>query len=185
MAKKEEQAKIILERIYNIPLRKEWIKAPKYKKGKKAVKAAREFLQKHMKSNDVKIGKYLNMHILKHGMKNPPHHVKVTATKDDKGVVKAEIVGAPVVKTKEEKKKVKEKKEKAKEKPEKAETKKAEEKPVPEKEAKTDKMKEEKPKEEVKKAESAAHPKIQKELGKLEKQTQKLRQKALKKEGDK
>ena len=86
-----------LERTYNVPLRKEFLKVPKYKRAKKAVKALKQFLAKHMKSDNVKIGKYLNDEIWKHGIKNPPHHVELNAVKDKEGLVTAELVGAPVV----------------------------------------------------------------------------------------
>tara|TARA_B100002003_G_scaffold116775_1_gene107852 strand:+ start:83 stop:529 length:447 start_codon:yes stop_codon:yes gene_type:complete len=86
----------ILERTYNVPLRKEFLKVPKYKRAKKAVTALKQFLVKHMKSDNVKIGKYLNDEIWKHGIKNPPHHVKLNAVKDKEGLVTAELVGAPV-----------------------------------------------------------------------------------------
>lgn len=82
-----------LERNYNVPLRKEWLKVPRYKRSKKAVKALREFLEKHMKSEDVRIGAHANEFIWKHGIKNPPHHVSVTAVKDSEGVVRAELEG--------------------------------------------------------------------------------------------
>lgn len=99
-----------LERIYNVPLRKESMKAPKYVRAVKAAKALREFLVKHMKSENVKIGKYLNHAILENGRKNVPHHILVKAIKDKNGFVKAELVGAPEEKlpeksTKEEPKK--------------------------------------------------------------------------------
>ncbi len=112
MAKKKEEPKIVLERTYNIPLRKEWLKVAKYRRAKKAVRAVREFLFKHMKAEDVKVGKYLNLELWKRGIKNPPHHIKVNATKDDKGLVKAELVGAPVEKVPEKKEKPKTAKEK-------------------------------------------------------------------------
>lgn len=108
MAKKEEKSKPVLERVYTIPLRRETLKVPFYKKANKAAKAVREFISKHMKSDDLVIGKYLNMGIWSHGMKNPPHHVKVNAVKDDKGKVFVELVDAPKEKEKvEEKKSVK------------------------------------------------------------------------------
>ena len=78
MAKKEEASKIILERTYNIPLRRETLKAPSYRKAKKAITAIREFIGRHMKSGNVAVGKYLNLKVWEHGIKNPPHHVKVT-----------------------------------------------------------------------------------------------------------
>ena len=92
-----------LERIYTIPLRKEFMKAPNYKRSKKAISAIRTFLTRHMKAEEVKIGKYLNLEIFKHGRKNPPARVKVKAIKDkekikdkDVEVVRVELVNAPV-----------------------------------------------------------------------------------------
>ena len=82
-----------MERTYNVPLRKGFINKAKYKKTKKAVSTLKEFLSKHMKSDKILIGKHLNQHLWKHGIKNPPHHVKVTVTKDDNGTVKAELLG--------------------------------------------------------------------------------------------
>jgi len=87
-----------LERIYTIPLRSEWLKSVKYKRAKKAVRAIKEFLMRHMKAADmdsVKIGKYLNLDLWKHSIKRPPSKVRVTATRDDKGIVWAELVDAP------------------------------------------------------------------------------------------
>jgi large subunit ribosomal protein L31e len=91
-----------LERVYNIPLRKEWLKAPRHKRSKKAMKAVREFLMKHMKSEDVKLGRHLNEKVWEHGIKRPPHHVKVTAIKFEDGIVRAELVGYAVTEPKKE-----------------------------------------------------------------------------------
>ncbi len=96
-----------LERTYTIPLRKEYQKAPNWKRTRKAVVALREFLQKHMKAQEIKLSKEINETMWKHGVKNPPHHLKVTAKKDDKGVVHAELFGF-VKKEKSAKKKTKE-----------------------------------------------------------------------------
>ena len=76
-----------LKRTYNIPLRKEFMKVPRHKRSKKAVKALKQFVQRHMKidsMDNIKVGKFLNEHIWKHGIKNPPHHVKVDIIKDIK-----------------------------------------------------------------------------------------------------
>ena len=102
MAKKETTT--ISERTYTIPLRKEYQKAPRWKRTSKAIIALRQFLQHHMKSKDVRLGKELNQEIWKHGIQNPPHHVKVTTSKDDKGIVTANLFGT---KTTEESKKAK------------------------------------------------------------------------------
>jgi large subunit ribosomal protein L31e len=103
MAKKQE-AKLI-ERVYNVPLRKEYMKVARWKRTKKAVKALREFLIKHMKSENVSISRELNDKVWHHGIKNPPHHVKVTVTKDSEGKVKAQLFGVII----KEKKKVEKK----------------------------------------------------------------------------
>ncbi|MBI2134041.1 60S ribosomal protein L31 [Candidatus Woesearchaeota archaeon] len=100
-----------LERTYNVPLRKEFLKAPLYKRANKALIALRQFIAKHMKAEKVIIGNYLNRKIWERGIKRPPHHVKITAIKDEKGVVTAELVGAPKPKAKEKKQPTTEKKE--------------------------------------------------------------------------
>ncbi len=83
-----------MERIYNIPLRKEFQKAPRHKKSSKAIRAIKEFVSKHMKSENIIIGKYLNNKIWENGPKNPPHKVSVKVTKDENGT-KVELVDAP------------------------------------------------------------------------------------------
>ena len=52
-----------LERVYTIPLRKEYQKAPHYKRAKRAISAIYDFVQRHVKTNDIKIGKFLNLKI--------------------------------------------------------------------------------------------------------------------------
>ena len=103
--KKEETSKTILERVYNIPLRRETLKVPYFRKANKAIITIRKFISKHMKSEDVVLGKYLNLKVWEHGAKNPPHHVKVNAVKDDKGKVVVELADAPKEKPKIEGKK--------------------------------------------------------------------------------
>jgi large subunit ribosomal protein L31e len=94
-----------LERVYIIPLRREWLKTQKYKRAKKAVTGVKYFLMRHMKAklDMVKLGPELNEEIWKHGMKNPPSRVKVNVIKDDKGLVTAELFGFEMPKKKEEK----------------------------------------------------------------------------------
>jgi large subunit ribosomal protein L31e len=66
-----------MERTYIIPLRKEWLKVPLYKRAKKAVSATRQFLVKHMKTPNVKLGRHLNMALWTNGVRNPPHKIEV------------------------------------------------------------------------------------------------------------
>jgi large subunit ribosomal protein L31e len=129
-----------MEREYVVPLRRESLKSPRYKRTNKAVKALREFISKHMKSENVSIGKFLNLKLWENGIKNPPHKVTVIAVKDDEGKVTVELKEVPKVRQKVNKrlarieksegKKVEAEKEAKKETPKKAE---------PKKEAKTEK----------------------------------------------
>ncbi len=112
MAQKKTEGKT-LERTYTVPLRKEFLKVPYWKRTKKAVTALRQFLVKHMKSENVKLDNKLNLHVWKHGGRNPPHHVKVTATKDGENVVKAWLFGTKPVEEKAPAKKTMKKSEEA------------------------------------------------------------------------
>lgn len=89
-AKKDSTPRI--ERSYNIPLRKSFRLTTRHKKTPRAVRAVKEFLAKHMKCENIKLGMHLNEHLWKHGIKNPPHHVKVHAVKEG-DIVKAELEG--------------------------------------------------------------------------------------------
>jgi len=121
-----------LERVYVVPLRKEWLKVAHYRRAEKAVRAVRAFVAKHMKValENVKLGKYLNEAIWQHGAKRPPHKIKIVVKKEKEKVF-AELEGYEKLKEKEEKKLKKKKKEEKKE---------------------VEKEKESKPKEEVKTA---------------------------------
>ncbi len=100
-----------MEREYVIPLRREFQKAPRYKKASKSIRAIKEFVSKHMKTDKVVIGKYLNQEIWKNGPKNPPSKVSVKVVKEE-DKVRVELVGAPEEPVKEEKPKKKGLKEK-------------------------------------------------------------------------
>lgn len=95
MAEKKDK-KIVLEREYVIPLRKEWLKVPVYKRAKKAIKAIKEFSTRHMKLYDndlkkVKVGRWLNEEIWKDGIKSPASKIAVKAIKYDSGEVFVEL----------------------------------------------------------------------------------------------
>ncbi len=133
------------ERIYTIPLRKEFLKAPNYKRTKRAVTAVRSFIKRHMKTDDVKIGSKLNLELWKHGRKNPPARIKVHTMKEG-NIAKVELIDIPF----ETSKKEEDKKSKKEEKKEVKQDKKPEE-PKEKKVEKTDKKEKIKPKEEIKK----------------------------------
>lgn len=100
MADKKTEPRIILERKYIVPLRKEWLKVPEYKRASKAIKALKQFIAKHMKLYDrdlrkVKIDMLLNNEIRFRGMKKPPAKIRVLAKKLDNDIVKVELVEIP------------------------------------------------------------------------------------------
>ncbi len=78
------------ERIYVIPLR-DAKQAPHPKRAKRAAKIVREFLKKHMKSDEIKIDIKLNSKIWERGAKHPPSKVRVKAVKQDDGSVEASL----------------------------------------------------------------------------------------------
>jgi large subunit ribosomal protein L31e len=80
------------EKIFIIPLRREFLKVPIYKRSKKATTAIKQYLMKHMKSNDVRIEIDLNNEIWAKGNRSPPPRIKVKAMKDDKGLVRAQLI---------------------------------------------------------------------------------------------
>lgn len=89
-----------MEREYIVPLRKEFQKAPKYKRTNRAVRALRDFIARHMKSENVSIGKFLNLKLWENGIRNPPHKVMVKAVKDSEGKVVVELKDLPLVREK-------------------------------------------------------------------------------------
>jgi len=178
MAKAKEKT-MVLERTYTIPLRKEWSKAPRYKRAKKAVKTIKVFLAKHMKVSErnikkVKIDSWVNHAVWVRGIKKPPQKINVKAIKDSEGNVKVEFVGLPP-KFKIEEEKLKKKIEKSKKKEE-----------VKEKERKKLEEEKKRKKEEEKKKtgekEKAEEKEEKKEKEETEKEEKKEKEKALHKE---
>jgi len=82
-----------ITRTYTIPLRRGYAETPRYKRTNKAVRVLKEFLAKHMKSEDVRLGKELNEYMWAKGIQNPPPRVSVNVTKDKEGIVRAELEG--------------------------------------------------------------------------------------------
>ncbi|MDP2925866.1 MAG: hypothetical protein Q8N99_05835 [Nanoarchaeota archaeon] len=101
MAKeKKSEPKIVLEREYIVPLRREWLKVGKHKRATRAVKALKKFIAKHMKIYDrdlrkIKVDIILNNQIRHKGMRKPLSKVKVKAKKYDNDIVRVELVNLP------------------------------------------------------------------------------------------
>ena len=76
-----------VEREYIIPLRREFLKVPVYKRTGRAIKAIKQFIAKHMKVphrdlDKVKLDVYFNNNVWFKGRANPPSKVKVKARKE-------------------------------------------------------------------------------------------------------
>lgn len=167
-----DKPKAVLEREYVIPLRKQWLKVPRYRRTNRAIKAIKLFIAKHMKVQDrdirkVKINKYLNEEIWFRGISKPPTKIKVKAKKQE-DIVNVELAIIPeavkwrVIREEKRKKQTEEEKKKAEK--VKEETKEKQEEKLEEKPEKTEEQKiEEKEKKEatieagLKTAEKTAH----------------------------
>lgn len=75
-----------LTRVYTINLGKAWL-TPEYRRTDRVVNMIREFAQKHMKSEEIKLDQDLNRQIWSRGRTNPPRKVRVKMAKDEDGVV--------------------------------------------------------------------------------------------------
>jgi large subunit ribosomal protein L31e len=75
-----------MERTYTIPLRRGTMLAPRTRRAKKAVNVLKEYLVKHLKTDQIKLSEKLNETIWQNGIRNPVMKVTVTAVKDEKGV---------------------------------------------------------------------------------------------------
>lgn len=142
-----------IERVYVIPLRREFLKTPRWRRAKKAVATVRAYLLKHTKMETVKLGRWLNETVWGKGARHPPGKITVKVIIDkEKKLASAEMATLPKKAIKVQKKlDEKKKKENKKKKAEKAE------------EAKETKAEEVKTEEEQKKIESKKHSKPSKE----------------------
>ncbi len=83
-------ADILEEQIYVIPLR-DVKRAPRWKRSQRAVKEIRAYLEKHLKTDDVKIDQDLNEKLWERGSQKPPRKVRVRAMKFEDGHVEVAL----------------------------------------------------------------------------------------------
>ena len=74
------------EKLFTVPLRKEWLKVPLNKRAKRSVNTLRSFLSRHMKvpAESVKVSAKLNDSIWTRGAGKPPSKVRIKASLDIK-----------------------------------------------------------------------------------------------------
>ena len=86
--KPEEEEEIIDERIYTVPLRKAYWTGSRLKRANRSVRILREFVQRHMKPEDLLIQPEVNDLIWSRGMQKPPRRVRIRATKNADNLVR-------------------------------------------------------------------------------------------------
>lgn len=101
---KDKNKSINEERTYVIPLRREFLKKAKYNRTKRAITTIQNFIIKHMKVKEVKLGKNLNEKVWERGRRNPPSKIKVKTIKED-NYARVELPEFPFEKKKEPEKK--------------------------------------------------------------------------------
>ncbi|MAF36145.1 hypothetical protein CL622_03450 [archaeon] len=113
---------------------------PDYRRTAKAVRLVKRLVEKHVRSDNIKLGSYLNEKLWSQGRKNPPNRIQIEITKTDDYFM-AELPDAPKPKVEEDSKKkgkkTESKKTSDKKETKKVEKKKTETKATPKKETKT------------------------------------------------
>ena len=84
--KPEEEIEVVEERLYTFNFRKAWI-TPRGKRTPRAVRMLREFVKRHMKTEDVIISNEINERLWSRSLKKPPRRLRVRVVKDKEGNV--------------------------------------------------------------------------------------------------
>ena len=84
----EEEEEIIDERIYTVPLRKAYWTGSRLRRSNKAVRVLREFVERHMKPEELLIQPEVNERIWARGIQKPPRRVRIRATKNSDNLVR-------------------------------------------------------------------------------------------------
>lgn len=79
-----------MERVYVIPLR-EVKNVPRTIRSPRAIRYVKEFIGRHMKTDDIKIDASVNEKIWERGIQKIPPKIKVKAVKDEDGTVEVTL----------------------------------------------------------------------------------------------
>ena len=89
----------MIEKIYTINLKKATTKTPRWKRAKKSMSFIREFLKRHMKADEIRIGKSITEKVWMYGGKKIPNKIRIKAVETEEGekeekrkVIKAELL---------------------------------------------------------------------------------------------
>jgi len=82
------EEEIIDERIYTVPLRKAYWTGSRLRRSNRAVRILREFVERHMKPEEVVIQPEVNERIWERGIQKPPRRIRIRATKNSDNLVR-------------------------------------------------------------------------------------------------
>ncbi len=85
---------VVLERVYTIPFYPKLNSIPRTKRAPRAMRLIREFIVRHMKSDDLIIEQAVNEYLWSRGIQKPPRKITVRAVKSDDDVVEIYLVSA-------------------------------------------------------------------------------------------
>ena len=86
-AEGEEEIEVVEEKVYTIPLRHVWTVTPRGKRAPRAVRDVRDYVARHMKSDEVAVSNEINSAIWSRSINKPPRKITVRAVKDKEGKV--------------------------------------------------------------------------------------------------
>ena len=84
----------ILERIYTIPFYPKLNSIPRTKRAPRALRIVKEFVARHMKTEDILIDPEVNEFIWSRGIQKPPRKISVRLKKADDDIVEVYLVGS-------------------------------------------------------------------------------------------
>jgi large subunit ribosomal protein L31e len=83
-----EEEEIVDERIYTVPLRKAYWTGSRLRRSNKAIRILREFVERHMKPEELLIRPEVNERIWNRGIQKPPRRIRIRATKNADNLVR-------------------------------------------------------------------------------------------------
>jgi large subunit ribosomal protein L31e len=94
VAEEAPEEEIIDERIYTVPLRKAYWTGSRRRRSNRAVRILREFVERHMKPDELLIQPEVNERIWDRGIQKPPRRIRIRATKNADSVVRVYLAEA-------------------------------------------------------------------------------------------
>jgi large subunit ribosomal protein L31e len=82
------EEEIIDERIYTVPLRKAYWTGSRLRRANRAVRIVRQFVERHMKPEEIVIHSEVNERIWSRSIQKPPRRIRIRATKNSDNLVR-------------------------------------------------------------------------------------------------